>query len=197
MLKRVLGEERGTKGVIPDDAEEHDMSQEVVGKPLAKLTRVVQEPGKPTGEKEKYLTPYSALTAPDCTPDSQQPIDPSKVPGSGNPQKFTVSDLENAPELPQNGMGQSDPSMRAMDTLLGHRRMGAPARNPQEFASSGAVTTEEAETLVQSMTLNEGAPEAHGHAAAALLSAKDGGTMPEPTSNFNPVNAYEAMRRFM
>jgi len=151
MLKRVLGEERGTKGVIPDDAEEHDMTQEVVGKPLAPLTRVVQEPSKPTGEKEKYLTPYSALTAPDCTPDSQQPIDPSKVPGSGSPQKFTVADLENAPELPQNGMGQSDPAMRAMDVLLGHRRTGAPARNGQEMAAAGAVSTEEAEAMVQKM----------------------------------------------
>jgi len=198
MLKRVLGEERGTKGVIPDDAEEHDMTQEVVGKPLAPLTRVVQEPSKPTGEKEKYLTPYSALTAPDCTPDSQQPIDPSKVPGSGSPQKFTVADLENAPELPQNGMGQSDPAMRAMDVLLGHRRTGAPARNGQEMAAAGAVSTEEAEAMVQNMTvLTEDAPQAQGHAAMALLSAKDGGTMPEPTSNFNPTNAYEALRRFM
>lgn len=197
LLKKVLGED--AKSLFPDDAKELDQTQDIVGKPLRPIQKVVQEPSKPPGDKEKYLTPYSALTAPDCTPDSLQPIDPSRVPGGGGPERFTAADLESAPEAPQTGMGQSDPAMRAMDVLLGNRRMGSAARNPQEMAAAGAISTEEAEALVAGAgVLNEEvAAEAKAFASAAVVSAQDGGEMPPPAPPSNGKKVYETFRKFI
>lgn len=197
LLKKVLGED--AKSVFPDDAQDLDQTQDIVGKPLRPIQKVVQEPSKPPGDKEKYLTPYSALTAPDCTPDSLQPIDPSKVPGGGGPERFTAADLENAPEAPQTGMGQQDPAMRAMDVLLGNRRVGSAAKTPQEFAAAGAMSTEEAEAMVaRSGVLNEEvATQAKAFATTALMSAQDGGEMPPPAAPSSGKKVYETFRKFI
>jgi hypothetical protein len=197
ILRKVLGEE--AKGIFPEDAEELDQNIDVVGKPLRPIHKVVQEPSKPPGEKERYLTPYSALTAPDCTPDSLQPIDPSKVPGAGGPERFTAADLENAQEVPQTSMGQQDPAMRAMDVLLGHRRMGSTAKNPQEYAAAGAISTEEAEALVrgQSPLNEEVAVQAKTFASTAMVSAQEGGEMPPPQAPSDGKKVYNTFRRFL
>lgn len=200
LLKKVLGEDTDrAKSVFPDDAQEIDQTQDIVGKPLRPIQKVVQEPSKVPGDKEKYLTPYSALTAPDCTPDSLAPIDPTKVPVGSGPERFTAADLEQAQEAPQTGMGQSDPAMRAMDVLLGHRRMGSAARNPQEMAAAGAITTEEAEAMVaNSGVLNEEVTaEAKAFATSALMSAQDGGEMPPPPPPSNGKKVYETFRKFL
>jgi hypothetical protein len=189
MLRKVLGE-ADKEGLFPDDAQELDKSQDIVGKPLNPIVKVVQEPSRPSGDKERYLTPYSALTAPDCTPDALQPIDPSRVPGGTGPERFTAADLEQ--EAPQTGLGQEHPSLKAMDVLLGRKRMGGPARTAADFAQSGAVQTEES-----AQVLNEAHVRAKQFAASAVVPATDGGAMPEPTPPGDGHQVLSAFRRFV
>ena len=193
MLRKVLGE-ADSEGLFPDDAQELDKSREVVGKPLHPIMKVVQEPSKPSGDKEKYMTPYAALTAPDCTPDALKPIDSSKVPGGAGPERFTAGDLEKAGEAPETGLGKEDPSLKAMDVLLGRRRMGGPARNAADFAQSGTVQTEEAAAAMVA-NLNE---DAVAKAKVFAQSAAVPGTgMPDPVAPGDGRNVLNAFRRFV
>ena len=198
LLKKVLGEE-SMDGIFPASAEELNKSQDVVGKPLRPIHNVVQEPSYPSGEKEKYLTPYAALTAPDCTPDSQKPIDPSRVPGTNGPERFTAADLDQAQEAPQTGLGQEHPSLRAMDVLMGHRRTGGvPSKNAAEFAQSGAVqTAEEAERFVAGMSpLNESAVASQAK-VYAQTAASPGAEMAPPPPPGDIKNVLNVFRRFV
>lgn len=179
--------------VIPDDAEDMDTTEIVVGKPLKQPKEVVQEPSHPTGEKEKYQTPYAALTAPDVTPMSTQPIDPAEVPGAAGPEKFTASDLERAEPVEQ---PQGDMTARAMDVLLGRNRASKPPTQPGEFEQAGAIQTEEeaAAALGIQTPLQE---DAKARAAAAVVPATDGGAgMPPPTPQSDGRAIYSAFRRF-
>ena len=203
LLKKVLGEGSESDGLFPDDAQELDKSQDIVGKPLNPIVKVVQEPARPSGDKERYLTPYSALTAPDCTPDSLKPIDAAKVPGGPGPERFMAADLDQSgPESPQTGLGQEHPSLKAMDVLLGRKRTGGPAHTAQDFVSGGAIKTEEdARAAVAGMALNEDAGEAvlkaKQFAAEAIISAQDGGVMPDPTPPGDGRHVLNAFRRFV
>lgn len=200
-LRRVLGEADKSGGVIPSDAVELDKTSDVVGKPLNPIAKVVQEPSQVPGEKEQYLTPYSALTAPDCTPDALTPIDPSKVPGSQGPEKFTAADLDDAEEAPQTGLGQEHPSLKAMDVLLGRRRMGAPAQNGAEFNNQGAIQTEEEAAAILGITtpVQESAlVEAKQFAAAAIVPVMEGGSgMPEPAKQGDGRKVLDVFRKYM
>ena len=197
MLRKVLGEGSSNKSLFPDNARDMDATNDIVGKPLRPIVKVVQEPSRPSGDKEKYLTPYAALTAPDCTPDSLKPIDSSRVPGSTGPERFTASDLENTQEVPETGLGSQHPSMKAMDVLLGRRRTGNPARTPAEFQEAGNVQTEaQAAAMVASLNEDAGAS-AKVAAQSAILSAQDGGAMPEPAPPSDGRNVLSAFRRFV
>ena len=199
ILKKVLGE-ADDGGIFPEDAKELDKSQDIVGKPLNPIAKVVQEPSRPSGDKERYLTPYSALTAPDCTPDALKPIDQGKVPGgAGGPERFTASELEQAGEVPETGLGHEHPSLKAMDVLLGRKRTGGPARDTADFAQGGAIQTEEqAQAAVAAMTVNEDVvARAKQFAAEAVTAAQNGGTMPDPTAPGDGRTVLNVFRRFV
>ena len=198
-VRRMVGEADAKRDerIIPDDAEDVDTSEMTVGKPLRPVKDVVLEPSHPSAEKEMYMTPYSALTAPDVTPRSTQPVDPSRVPGAGAPEKFTVADLERgtpvgAPEAERRTDGVINP----MDLLLNRQRPAAPAGDRQEFEDAGTVTTEEqAAALLGIRTpLQESA---RATAANVMVSSIDGGTpMPPPAAPTDGKNIYSAFRRF-
>jgi len=193
-MERVLGEAAASESIIPDEAEDIDKSSEVVGKPLKRIVNVVQEPSHPSGEKEKYLTPYSALTAPDCTPDSLTALDPSKVPGSAGPEKFKAADLETATETPPaSGVGTEHPSMRAMDILLGRQRTGT---NKPPVGQETPVITSEAEAA-RAMGIKTAIDEdAEIKAKAfATASAAPGQPMPDPVVNENSAARIAAVFR--
>ncbi len=195
-VSRMVGESsKKEDSIIPDDAEPVSPAETSDGKPLREPKDVVQEPSHPSGDKEKYLTPYSALTAPDVTPMSTQPIDPSEVPGTPSPERFSAADLEKATEI--GGQDQpNDTAARAMDILLGKNRTSKPATQPGEFEEAGAITTEMAASMVgvNNIVIQE---EAASKAAAALVPAVDGGNgMPPPPPHSDGAKVYSAFRRF-
>jgi len=185
-LRAVLGEAeegdeeqvRAENDLIPKDAEEIDGTQHILTTRLNKIKNVVQEPSHPSGEKEKYLTPYAALTAPDATPEGMSPLDSSKVPGMVAPNKFSWSDLEKAtPEAPMASPG-GDTAVNAMDVLLGRvRGAGQPAANTAEMAAVGQVATEEAMLAAMGIQNPAIVAEAAAKAAAAMV------VNPDPTGS--------------
>ena len=184
------GDETREEGVIPDDAEAVDAAEMTVGKPLRQPKEIVQEPSHPA-DKEKYQTPYAALTAPDVTPQATEPIDPSQVPGTARPERFRAADLERAVPVDS---GASDTAARAMDVLLGHNRTSKPATQPGEFEQAGAISTEEAARLVGAQPIAE---ESKAKAALLLVAAKDGGSgMPPPPAQGDGSAIYSTFRRF-
>lgn len=192
-MKAVLGEAKGPADVIPDDAEELDPTEQAAGTittPLEPIKDVVMEPTKPKDDDEKFTSPYSALTAPDATPDSLTQIDPSKLPGV-SVDKFSTKDATQAapeqqtpsPELSAPDEG-TDSAMRTMDVLLGRRRVGSPAKKPEEFQQMGAITSEAQALSALGMSAVSG---------EALLG--QGQEMPPPKpGDGKPI--YEAFRRF-
>lgn len=186
----VLGEAKGD--VIPDDAEELNKS-ELPGTVTTKLNPikdVVEEPGRPRDPDEVFISPKSALTAPDATPDSMTPSDPSNLPGVEKT-SFTVPQVvtrgeelpaEEAPEAAtKTGM---DTATRTMDLLLGRRRVGAPAKKAEEYAMTGAVTTEAQALSMLGM----------GKGGDTLLA--QGQEMPAPAAG-DGKTIYESARRWM
>lgn len=190
-VSRMVGEAKREEQVIPDDAQPLDKHEMTVGKPLRDPKEVVQEPSHPTGNKEKYQTPYAALTAPDVTPQSTQPIDPSEVPGGTAPEKFTAADLEHGQPV-ENGMGGEDTAVKAMDVLLGRTRAAKPATQPGEFAAAGAIQTEEAALAA----LGIESPLMEGAKAKAAAHLTAGGTMPAPAAPTDGAAVYSAFRKF-
>lgn len=186
-VRRMVGEAAEDDYVIPDDAEDVSATEMTVGKPLREPKDIVQEPSHPTADKEKLNTPYAALTAPDVTPQSTQPIDPSKVPGAAGPEKFTAADLKSAPEA-QKPNNEVNP----MDILLGHNRASKPAANTEEFAQAGAITTEEGALRALGIT----APLAEAATAKAANALTPGGEMPPPAQPGDGAAIYSAFRRF-
>ena len=185
-LRRTIGEAEGD--VIPADA------QDIEDKDVATLTTrlrpvkdVVQEPSYPAGEKEKYLSPYAALTAPDITPKSMTPNDPSSLPGV-KANTFRAKDIaepESAAEI-QAPNDNVDKATRAMDVILGRQRTGAPAQNKNEFAAAGQVTTEAQAAAMLGLSA--------GPSGAALLG--QGKEMAAPTQGDGKA-IYETARRFI
>lgn len=195
-LRRVLGE--AERNIIPDNAEEiDDGSQSVLPKSMKPIKDVVQEPSYPYTEKEKLLTPYAALTAPDATPDALKPIPPSKVPGN-TMQTFTSAELEKSNvEEPEETIPPSaeefegpgvDKATRAMDVLLGRDRGARPAKTRAEAEQAAAITTEAA--AYNALKID---PPGMAETLAATLTP--GIPMPEPKqADGKPI--YEAFRRF-
>lgn len=180
--------------IIPDNAEDVDTTEIVVGKPLKAPKEIVQEPSHPSGDKEKYLTPYSALTAPDVTPQATQPIDPNQVPGRPGPEKFTAADLERAQPV-QGG----EVAAKAMDVLLGRNRSKpTPEEGEGEremFDRAGATVTEEQAAAM--MGVSPVQENAAAKAASMMVAAKDGGNgMPDPQPISDGSKIYSAFRRF-
>jgi hypothetical protein len=195
-VSRMVGESsKKDDSIFPEDAEPVDPGEMSDGKPMREPKEIVQEPSHPTSDKEKYLTPYSALTAPDVTPMSTQPIDPSDVPGTPSPERFSAADLERATEI--GGQEQpNDNAARAMDVLLGKNRAAKPATQPGDFEQAGAVTSEMAASMVgvNTIVIQE---EAASKAASALVPAVDGGNgMPPPPPPSDGAKVYSAFRRF-
>lgn len=181
--------------VIPDNAEPVDPTEMTVGKPLRKTKEIVQEPSHPVADKEKYQTPYAALTAPDVTPQATQPIDPSQVPGAAGPERFRAADLEKVETPDTIPSGGEDMAVKAMDVLLGRNRASKPATQPGEFEAAGAVVTEELAAAM--MGVSPIAEDAQAKAASMLVAAKDGGSsMPAPTPQGDGTAIYRAFRRF-
>jgi hypothetical protein len=182
------------EGVIPDNAEPIDSSEMVVGKPLRQPKEIVQEPSHPTGDKEKYQTPYAALTAPDVTPQSTQPIDPSQIPGAAGAEKFTAADLERAGSVePSSG----DVAAKAMDVLLGRNRAAKAATQPGEFEQAGEIATTEEQAAAMLGIQTPLYEKAAAKAASVLVPATEGGSaMPPPIPVSNGAAVYSAFRRF-
>jgi len=157
------------ESLIPPEAKPVDGTA-TVGKPLRPLKAVVQEPSHPTAAKEKFLTPYAALTAPDVTPQALTPIDPSQVPGAAKPEQFTVADLSRTPETTE---AHPDAAAQAMRVLLGHQPAAKPPANTAEAANAGAVRT--AEALAAKITA-----EAVASAPPSVLVAASEGGAPMP-----------------
>lgn len=196
-VARMVGEaQKREEEIIPDDAEPVSKHEMTVGKPLREPKEIVQEPSHPPGDKEKYQTPYAALTAPDVTPMSTQPIDPSEVPGNTKPEKFTAAQLERAVPVDgeNSGLGGEDTAVKAMDVLLGRQRTGKPARTMGEFDQAGATTTteEQAAAMLGIKTpLQEQAA-----AKAANMLVPGGAAMPAPAAPTDGSAVYSAFRRF-
>lgn len=189
-LRRVVGEAQ--EGIIPDNAEElDDVGISTLPKTLKPIKDVVQEPTYPTADREKLMTPYSALTAPDATPDALTPIDPSKVPGT-TAQTFTAAELEKAEEKPEEeeveGPGV-DKATRTMDLLLGRSRAAKPAADRAEAEKMGAITTEAAARAALKI-------DPPGMAETIGAAMVPGMPMPPPTTGDAKV-ICEAFRRFM
>lgn len=192
-VRRMVGEGTEKPPVIPDDAEPMDTVDTMLGKPLRPVKEIVQEPSHPA-DKEKFQTPYAALTAPDVTPQATQPIDPSSVPGATGPEKFTASDLERAPDGEEMPSGAS--AETAMNVLLGRGRASKAPTQPGEFEQAGAITTEEAAAAALGIVtpLQEAAAV---RAANVLVSAIDGGGgMPSPAPASDGKAVCDAFRRF-
>jgi len=191
-VQRVVGE--GKEGIIPNDAEEiTDMGISVLPKTTNPIKDVVQEPSYPSAEREKLMTPYAALTAPDATPGAMTPIDASKIPGS-TAQKFTAAELEKAaPEqevAPEEIEGPGvDKATRAMDVLLGRTRAGKPATDRADAERAGAITSEAAAYAA----LRVDPPGMAETVGAAMV---PGTPMPEPTVGDGKV-ICEAFRKYM
>lgn len=198
-VKRVIGE---SDSVIPDNAEEiDDAGISVLPKKMRAIKDVVQEPSHPHTDREKLITPYAALTAPDATPDALTPIDPSKVPGK-TATAFTAADLEKA-EPAEEPVGEEpnpsdinepgvDKATRTMDILLGRTRAAKPAKNGAEATQAGAITTEAAAYAA----LNIKAPLSESAGAAIGAAMVPGTPMPEPTRTDAKV-VCDAFRKFM
>lgn len=179
-LRAILGEAESNDGgyVIPDDAEEiDDVGHGTITAKLRDVKDVVQEPSHPSGEKEKFLTPYAALTAPDATPDAMTAIDPSKVPGSSSDQrKFTWSELAKAePETPVESpepVTGGDSAVNVMDLLMGRKRGEKAPQGPSEVTPTG-IATEEAALAAMGIENPVIAEAAASKAAAALMPNPD------------------------
>lgn len=183
-LKRAIGEGRGD--VIPDDAENlDDKDTATITAKMRPVKDVVQEPSH-SGEKETYMAPYTALTAPDITPKALTPIDPSSIPGQQTT-RFTTDELQKQAEptteisAPESG---TDKATRAMDVLLGRQRTGSPAQNTQEFTEAGRVTTEAQAQAILGL----------GPSGEALLAK---GVEMAPPVQTDGKAVYEAARRYM
>jgi hypothetical protein len=200
-MRRVVGESENT-GVIPDSAEQiDDVGVSVLPKKMRAIKDVVQEPSHPSSDREKLLTPYAALTAPDATPDAMTPIDPSKVPGK-SATFFTASELEKA-EAPEEAGEAPNPSdmdgpgvdkaTRTMDILLGRTRSPKAAKNPAEAAQAGAITSESAAYAALKID-PPGLSETAGAAIGAAM--VPGNPMPDPVRTDAKL-VCEAFRKFM
>lgn len=192
-IQRMVGE--AEERIIPDHAEDVSATEMTVGKPLRPTKDVVLEPSHPTADKEKYLTPFSALVAPDVTPQSTQPIDPSRVPGAKGSEKFTVADLGRAQEVAPEYAPDNN-TVNPLDIILGRGRAPKAASQPADFQAAGAVTTEEQAAALLGITtpIQE---EASVKASSVLVSSLDGGAaMPPPPPASNGSAIYSAFRRF-
>jgi hypothetical protein len=200
-VSRALGENQKPVNVIPDEAEELDPMEQSGGTITTRLNPirdVVQEPTKPKDDDEKFTSPYTALTAPDATPDSLTQTDPSKLPGL-TLDKFTSKQAAEAgAPAPQEAASEIsapdagvDGATHTMDVLLGRRRVGNPpsARKPEEFQGMGAITNE-AQALAALSITPTGAPVS----GQALLG--QGVEMPAPTAG-DGKTIFEAARRFL
>ena len=191
-VRRVLGEsedddDQEMDGIFPTSAEDLDTHNTALQTPLRPIKDVVQEPSHPTGEKEKLLTPYSALTAPDVTPNSMEPIDPSKVPGMEPGAAFKAQDLDIEGTPPS---AEASPVVNAMDVLLGRRRGQAQSAAPEEKGevpgeAAPIMTAEAAERMVNGM--------GNGVSGEAVL--QQGVPMPTPPPPSTGGNIMEAFRR--
>lgn len=196
--------ESDEESLFPDDAEEMDSVESGnLATNLRPVRRVVQEPSHPYADKEKYLTPTAALTAPDCTPDALTPIDPGQVPGQPSaPASFTWQDVKNAapaaPAGPEEKTAGEDSAVHAMDTILGRKRENKPANNMQQFTQAGAIKTESQAYAALNIE-QPGVAEAAKAKAAEMLTphvAADGSSaMPEPKQG-NGQKICEAFRRW-
>ena len=189
-LRAVLGE-ADENDIIPQGAKEIDPTDHIITARMNPIKDVVQEPSHPSGEKEKYLTPYAALTAPDATPEGMTPIDPSKVPGAASSAgQFTWGDLQKAPPEPSTEPAPAvDIATQAMDVLLGRNRAGSPAKDGREFARAGAAATEAMESAVTAQIKTQTALTANPDPSGESL-------MPEHKAA-DPKKLYEAVRKYM
>jgi len=183
-VQRVVREARGD--IIPDDAEDiEDTGASTLTTSLRPIKDVVQEPSYPFGQKELYMAPYTALTAPDITPKALTPIDPSSLPGI-QATKFTTTQLQDTAEKPASEVpapeDTTDKAARAMDVLLGRARTGNPAKTPQQVAQAGQIATESQAQAALGIVSGE-----------ALLNK--GAEMPPPVQ-VDGKTIYETARRY-
>lgn len=194
-VKAALGEAQKPADVIPDNAEELNPQEQAGGTITTRLNPikdVVMEPTKPRDDDEKFTSPFSALTAPDATPESLTQIDPSKLPGVAT-EKFATKDATEAPAAPPKAPAElsapdegTDTAMRTMDLLLGRQRTGSPPseKRPDEFKKLGAITSEASALAALNIAPN----------GADLLGR--GREMPPPAPTDGKA-IFEATRRFM
>lgn len=195
-VRRVVGEARGE--VIPDDAEEiENTGGGTLTTRLRPIRDVVQEPSYPSGQREPYMAPITALTAPDITPKALAPLDPSSLPGT-QATKFTSTQAQQEePAQPTTEISapenNTDKATRAMDVLLGRVRTGTPARTQEQMAQVGKIATE-AQAPVGALV-----SEAQAQVALGLMSGENllgrGTEMPPPVQG-DGKTVFAAARRF-
>jgi hypothetical protein len=187
---RVMGEAQAPEdSLIPDDAEEIESAGQPFQKQQKPVRDVVMEPNDPYADKEKLMTPAAALVAPDVTPQANQPLDPSLVPGAGQGSSFRTADVESEPQA----TGSSGPlPKRAMDVLLG-RPLG-----PSQQAEPDAVVTAESayRMLGVQSPAQLAALEASGGAPTGKAVLKEGEQMPDHKYS-DGTQVLSAFRRFV
>ena len=174
----IMGMAEGDDSIIPDDAEETD---QVAGPAGFKIdtgaSEREQEPTAPMtpdgegGDSPELIQPKAALVAPDVTPHTLEPIDPSEVPAPKKPEASV-----NAPPAPPEAQGQA---VNPLDVLLG-RKTNQAAPPPENV-----VTAESAQATVNTI-LKTGVP------SDVLQRGKE---MPPPTPA-DPSKIMEAFSKF-
>lgn len=197
LIRSILGENYRVKdedemsdsdGVIPKDAE--DLDDNTVGRRgsfTAQLKDVepddeeASEPQTADADREGLISPLSALTAPDATPNAYKPLSPAQIPGAEAVARFTSQDALKARETPPSA--GVDRTLHTLDTLLGRRREPAMSGRTNEFPpdSANVMTAEAAEALFNPKS------------SADLL--QEGMPMPEPTQS-DGKQVLSAFRKF-
>lgn len=180
------------ESVFPDDAEEIDGQEATTPQSVKGAGPVKGFKKEPeSGDDEELMTPRSALVAPDVTPESEKPLDPSMVPGGETSRYFTADQLEQASSEAPEDIQQ--PTGSAMDTILARGRGASKPRSsivPPGSATppaAGGVSMESAYTMVGAI------PPGSNFVEEALL--KQGSPMPD----HKPADGrkvLESFRRF-
>jgi len=202
MVSGIIGrlkedEDEQEKGVIPGDAKEVDSLVTSVSA-VSVETPVMPDPDKPASmlkPGEPLISPAAALVAPDVTPDSLKPLDPSQVPGAD---KGTPPEAMPAPSLPSEARYSPTEPGAALDMVLGRT---APANMPA-YASSGPALQAGGTMPVESMLPGIPSPSTFASSAAtavplseAALMRSQGAGMPEHIAA-NGDAVLSAFRRF-
>ena len=203
VLASIMGmTESEEEGIIPTDAQELDTENFGAVIPGVKKDPLPKAggPAEPTGcqnpGQEELIQPFAALVAPDLTPNTLKPIDPSRVPQPPRPpmpQMPAAQPQQSAP-LPQGSVGYAGRDV--MDMLLGRQNNGpqpAPNSRPPYYQQEESIAM--AESLAASMAVDES--EIKAKVAASLTTADPGTCLMPNHKEGDGKTVFNSFRRFM